>query len=46
MMSVLKHGGRCLEHAYLLLGLAQQAEKRGDKQKGDFFRRLSDQSKL
>jgi membrane associated rhomboid family serine protease len=46
MMSVLKHGGRCLEHAYLLLGLAQQAEKRGNKQKGDFFRRLSDQSKL
>ncbi|MGD8912393.1 MAG: rhomboid family intramembrane serine protease [Candidatus Thiodiazotropha sp.] len=40
MISLLKRGGRCLEHTYLLLDLAQQAEKRGNKQKGDFFRKL------
>jgi membrane associated rhomboid family serine protease len=44
MMSMLKSGGRCLEQTNLLLGLAQQADKRGNKKKGDFFRRLSDQS--
>jgi hypothetical protein len=46
MMSMLKRGGRCLEHTYLLLDLAQQAERRGNKQKGEFFRRLSNQSGL
>jgi membrane associated rhomboid family serine protease len=45
MMSMLKRGGRCLEQTNLLLGLARQAEKRGDKKKGDYFRRLSDESR-
>lgn len=46
MLSMLRTDERCLEHTPLLLGLAEQAEKRGDKKKGDFFRRLSDQSRL
>jgi membrane associated rhomboid family serine protease len=44
MMSILKSSGRCPEHAYLLRGLAQQAERRGNKKKSLFFLGLSDQS--
>ncbi len=40
MMSILKSGGHCLEHTDLLLGLAQQAERRGDLKKSAFFHKM------
>jgi membrane associated rhomboid family serine protease len=40
MLSMLKSGGRCPEHADLLHGLAQQADRRGNQKKSAFFREL------